>query len=82
MNGIPKGLCSFGGVTPHKMGRCREATEGTDPIRGTCKRGRPLMIRQKRALGKRPYRTFLICGRPLVVPTRGDVGIAPYKCKL
>ena len=21
-NGIPKGLCSFGGVTPHKMGRC------------------------------------------------------------
>ncbi len=22
MNGIPKGLCSFGGVTPHKMGRC------------------------------------------------------------
>ena len=29
MNGIPKGLCSFGGVTPHKMGRCREATEGT-----------------------------------------------------
>ena len=29
MNGIPKGLCPFGGVTPHKMGRCREATEGT-----------------------------------------------------
>ncbi len=29
MKGIPKGLCSFGGVTPHKMGRCREATEGT-----------------------------------------------------
>jgi len=29
MNGIPKGPCSFGGVTPHKMGRCREATEGT-----------------------------------------------------
>ena len=28
MKGIPKGLCSFGGVTPHKMGRCREATEG------------------------------------------------------
>ena len=29
MKGIPKGLCSFGRVTPHKMGRCRNATEGT-----------------------------------------------------
>ena len=22
-------------VTPHRVGRCRNATEGTDPIRGT-----------------------------------------------
>ena len=41
MKGIPKGLCSFGQVkvTPHRVGRCRNATEGTDPIRGTALAG-------------------------------------------
>ena len=32
MNGIPKGLRSFGGVTPHKMGRCPK-DRGDVPVR-------------------------------------------------
>ncbi len=32
MNGIPKGLCSFGRVTPHKMGRCPK-DRGDVPVR-------------------------------------------------
>ena len=32
MKGIPKGLCSFGEVTPHKMGRCPK-DRGDVPVR-------------------------------------------------
>ena len=32
MNGISKGLCSFGRVTPHKMGRCPK-DRGDVPVR-------------------------------------------------
>ncbi len=41
MNGIPKGRVPLvrSRVTPHRVGRCRNATEGTDPIRGTALAG-------------------------------------------
>ena len=42
MNGIPKGLCSFGRVTPHKMGRCPKDRGCRTRLVSPCKRGRSL----------------------------------------
>ena len=40
-------------VTPHRVGRCRNATEGTDPIRGTALVGHGAKPHNDKALRKR-----------------------------